>query len=173
MTEAASRARGENLITTEQLTDRILPLVTEQGAELYDLESQAGIVRVLVDKPGGIDTDTLSRVTRSVSNLLDEIDAMADRYVLEVSSPGIERPLRVQRHFERASGKRIKIKTVAGTEGPRRYEGVLLEADDNGCRVEGEDGVCSFAYDDIERANVVFDWGTKKPGGSKRRVAKI
>ncbi len=167
------------MIETQQLIDLVLPAVAEFGADLYDLEQLTGTVRVLVDKPGGIDTDTLGKVTRALSSLLDEVDTSADRYVLEVSSPGIERPLRLQRHFEAAIGSTVKIKTVAGTEGARRVEGVLVTADDAGFTIDLDDGSRQFAYDEIERANIVFDWGSagvqtaNNHGGPKtRKVAK-
>ncbi len=167
------------MIESEQLIDLVLPVVAELGADLYDLELLTGTVRVLVDKPGGIDTDTLGKVTRVVSSLLDDVDPSTDRYLLEVSSPGIERPLRLQRHFEAAIGSTVKIKTVPGVEGARRVEGVLVAADDAGCTVVLDDGSRQFAYDEIERANIVFDWGSagvrtaNNHGGSKtRKVAK-
>lgn len=148
------------MIENQQLIDIVLPVVVEHGADLYDLEKLAGTVRVLVDKPGGIDTDTLAKVTRALSRYLDDLDAFAENHVLEVSSPGVERPLRLPRHFEAAIGSKVKIKTVPGAEGERRVEGVLVSADDTGCTIDLHDGSRAFTYDEIERANVAFDWGS-------------
>lgn len=168
------------MITDEQLSDIVLPVVLEQGAELYDLENLGDTLRVLVDKPGGIDIDTLGVLSRAVSNVLEGVDALGDGFSLEVSSPGVERPLRLHRHFDSVVGQRIKVKTLAGTAGPRRIDGVLLSADENGCSIETLDGSQLVGYEAIERANVVFDWGSteatrvgSKSGGSKtRKVAK-
>ncbi len=167
------------MIESSQVIDTVLPVVAEHGADLYDVEQLAGTVRVLIDKPGGIDTDTLAKVTRSLSQHLDEIDTFADHYVLEVSSPGVERPLRLRRHFEAAIGSKVRIKTVPGTEGERRVEGVLVSADETGCTIDLHDGSRSFTYDEIERANIAFDWGSAggraahSHGGPKtRKVAQ-
>lgn len=154
----------ETMINNEQLIDLVAPVVAEHGADLYDIEQVSGIVRVLIDHPDGVDTDILAKVTRSLSNLLDEVDPLPDRYSLEVSSPGVERSLRIQRHFIAAIGKRIKIKTVSGTVGERRVEGALISADDQGFKVETGEDQRHFAYDEVESAKTVFDWGT---GGKK------
>ena len=106
--------------TTDQVRAAVTPVLEESGLELYDVELGGAVVRVLVDRPGGVDLDTLDAATRAVSRALDVADPMPGRYTLEVSSPGLERRLRTPRHFQAAVGSRVKVKTVAGTEGDRR-----------------------------------------------------
>lgn len=167
------------MITTERLTDLVSSILVEYGADLYDIEQTGGVSRVLIDRPGGVDIDTLGKITHQLSNLLDEIDESSDRELLEVSSPGIERPLRLPRHFISAIGQKVKIKTSPGNEGDRRFEGVLVSADESGFALESDSESRHFDYHQIERANTVFEWdsGAAKPDKKpwepkKRKVAK-
>lgn len=167
------------MIATERLTDLVSSILVEYGADLYDIEQTGGVSRFLIDRPGGVDIDTLGKITRKLSNLLDEVDEFADRELLEVSSPGIERPLRLPRHFISVIGQKVKIKTSSGTEGERRYEGVLVSADESGFALENASESRHFEYHQVERANTVFEWDSgetktdKKPWEPKtRKVAK-
>jgi ribosome maturation factor RimP len=156
-----------------ELVTRVRPVVEAALAatdlELWDVEIHKGVVRVVVDRPGGVDLDTLTAVNRLVSEALDRDDPMpAGRYQLEVSSPGVERPLRTPGHFQQAVGATVSIKTRPGTEGARRLQGRLLSADDDGIVVapEGDtaDGPLDetsvgIPYGEIERARTVLCWG--------------
>jgi ribosome maturation factor RimP len=93
---------------------------------------------------------------------LDDHDPFTgSRYTLEVSSPGLERPLRTPRHFVRAIGEVVAVRTVPGHEGERRVQGQIISADENGFVLSGEglgpDGL-RYRYEDIERARTVFEW---------------
>jgi ribosome maturation factor RimP len=155
-------------VTNEQIHDLVAPLITGAGLELYDVEEAGGVLRVLVDRPGGIDLDAVAMATRLVSDALDEVDALAGPTTLEVSSPGLERPLRTPAHFARAVGVKISVKTVPGTPGERRFDGILVEADEDSITVEGDGEVRVVGYDELERARTVFEWGGQpRPGGSK------
>jgi ribosome maturation factor RimP len=142
--------------------------MAELEVELVDVEHIGATVRITIDRPGGIDLELISRATRRISHLLDEVDPLADRYTLEVSSPGLERPLRVPAHFVRAVGTTISLKTHPGVEGDRRLTGRLLAAADDGIEVEVDPATATsrhIRYEDIERARTVFEWGpTPKPG---------
>jgi len=134
----------------------VRPVVAADGLELFDVRFGGGALQVFVDRPGGgVDLDTVSRVTRQVSDLLDEHDPLPGQYTLEVSSPGLERDLRRPDHFRRYVGREVKVKTRPGTDGERRLEGVLAEADEAGVVVAGR----RLAYGDIESARTVFRWG--------------
>lgn len=160
-------------MTAEEIRSLVAPLVEAAGLELYDVEDTGGVLRVLVDRPGGIDLDAVAAATRIVSDALDEADALEGPTTLEVSSPGLERPLRTPAHFTRALGARINVKTVPGSEGERRFEGTLVEADDDSITVEGDGGVRALGYAEIERARTVFEWGGQpRPGGSKKPSGK-
>lgn len=140
------------------------PLLAAEGLELVDVRYGGGALQVFVDRPGGIDLDALAEVTRRVSELLDEHDPLPGRYTLEVSSPGLERPLRRPEHFGRFVGQEIKLKTVPGVEGERREQGVLEAADDDGIVVNGR----RLSYADIDSARTVFAWGAGAPSGGRR-----
>jgi len=92
----------------------ITPVLADLGLEMYDLEYNGGIVKITVDtppgSPGGIDVDQLSQCTRLISRELDHDDPVPGHYTLEVSSPGLERNLRLPRHFQRETGKSAAIR---------------------------------------------------------------
>jgi len=150
----------------EQVHRLVEPICADLGVELVDVDHAGGILRVTVERDGGVDIDTISLITRELSRALDHEDPIPGRYTLEVSSPGLERPLRRPSHFARAVGQNIKVKTKPHVEGERRLEGVLATAGDYGIELLGDDGTTrALAYDDIERANTIFVWGpTPKPG---------
>ena len=161
------------MTTSERVRELVEPVVAQVGLEVYDVEHTGGAVRVLVDRDGGVDLDTLSELTRRVSRLLDEADPVPGRYTLEVSSPGLERPLRTPAHFSRAVGSDVTVKTVPGTEGDRRVRGTLVDAGDDGFTVRAEGGERRLRYDEVERARTVFEWGpAPKPGGGGSRTKK-
>jgi len=147
------------------------------GFEFVDLERGGSktrpVLRIRIDKPGsepgrGVTIDDCTTVSRALEQYLEERTSVGDRYVLEVSSPGIERPLVRRRDFERFSGKEIavKTKTPVGSYG-KRVEGVLLGIQDT----EGREQVrlelptreiVEIARDEIVRANLVFRWEDEK-----------
>ena len=161
------------MATTEQIADLVTPILHDRGAELYDVELAGATVRVLVDREGGVALEDLEGISRDISGVLDVADPMPDRYYLEVSSPGLERPLRQPRHFQAAVGSAVKIKTKPHVEGERRVDGELLAADGAGCTVATEAGPRTLAYDEIDRARTVFEWGpAPKPGSAKKGTTK-
>jgi len=158
----------------ERLHDIVEPCCDQLGVELLDLDYAGGVVRVTVDREGGVDLDTIARVTRAVSRAFDQHDPIAGRYTLEVSSPGLERPLRTPAHFARAVGATVRVKRRAGVEGERRLDGVLVAADELGIVLALTDngGEQHIGYGDIERARTVFEWGpAPKPGSRKSGAA--
>lgn len=137
------------------------PVLAEEGIELVDTVFARGSLQVFVDRAGGIDLDTIGAVSTTVSRLLDQHDPVPGRYTLEVSSPGLERPLRRPEHFRRFVGTTVAVKTRPEVEGERREQGVLEMADDDGIVIGGR----RLAYGEIERARTVFEWGAApKPG---------
>jgi ribosome maturation factor RimP len=160
--------------TVERVRAVVEPVVAAADLELYDVELAGAILRVLVDAAGGVDLAVLGEVTRAVSDALDADDPLPGRYTLEVSSPGLERKLRTPAHFAAALGKKVRVRTVAGTEGERRVEGELTAADDEGVVVATPEGPRRLAYDEVERARTVFEWGpTPPPGGGRRSRQKV
>ena len=125
---------------SDRVRDLVAPICTDLGLELYDVEHAAGKVRVTVDKPGGVDLEALSVATRLISRELDERDPVPGRYQLEVSSPGLERPLRTPAHYQRAVGQPVSIRLLPGHGEERRIAGVVVEADEAAVTVEPEGG---------------------------------
>ncbi len=160
-------------------TDRVRSVVeqplSEAGFEVVDVERKGPVLAVTVDllvgpgdqadRPEGIDIDAVTEATRLVNSLLDANDLLGAQTTLEVSSPGIERPLRTPAHFRRFVGTEVAVKLRPGTEGERRLTGALEAADDEGVVVAGR----QLAYGDIEKARTVFVW----PSPPGRKTGKL
>lgn len=161
------------------VTGLIAPIVADLGLELYDLEFTGGMLRVTVDtppgSPGGVDVDQLARCTRLISRELDHEDPIPGHYTLEVTSPGLERNLRLPRHFQREVGKSVAVRLRDVVSGERRVTGVLTSADEGSFTVRTESGdERSISYDHVDRARTVFVWPaqarqTPSRGGSRAK----
>jgi ribosome maturation factor RimP len=163
--------RGE--VVGVNVSERVRAIVeaplAASGLELVDVEHRASVLRITVDRPSGVDLDTISAASTVVSAELDRHDVVPGRYVLEVSSPGVERTLRTPDHFRRFVGTTVAVRTCPGVDGDRRAQGVLEVADDDGIVVGGR----RIAYADVDRARTVFEWGkaTAKPRPKARRAS--
>jgi len=143
----------------------VRPVVESAGLELVEVvfgrEGGRRILRVTVDKEGGVDLDTIAVTSQKLSRRLDlEGFSSSSPYALEVSSPGVERPLRTPRDFKKKIGEKVKVK-VAGVE-PSTETGLLEKADDETIVVATDGGRVRIAYADIASARTVFEWGGKK-----------
>jgi ribosome maturation factor RimP len=155
------------MANVDSIAEVIAPVVGALGLDLYDVEisgaGRARVLRVLIDQAGGVDLEAIAAATEVISPVLDSppVDAMlAGPYALEVSSPGLERPLRTAAHFARAVGETISVKFRLGETPARRVRGVVQEADDTGLELVLDDGSTErIAYDDIVQARTVFEWG--------------
>jgi len=145
-----------------KVTELVSPVLDEMGFELVDIEcfSQYGrwVLRIYVDKEGGITLDECARVSREVGNLMDVKDISPHGYVLEVSSPGLNRPLKKEKDFERAIGKKVKIKMFAPINGRRRFTGYLKEVKQGNVSLEIDNNLFALSRKDIEKANLVYDF---------------
>jgi len=122
---------------------------TEPDVEVLLVEQTgAARLRLFIDHPKGVDLALCERVTRQLSELLEE-------YSLEVSSPGPERPLAKPEHFRRFVGRRVKVRTRSEHEGRKAFTGELVGATDDQVTVAADDGVVSIPYSDINRSNLV------------------
>ncbi|HEX5613628.1 MAG TPA: ribosome maturation factor RimP [Acidimicrobiia bacterium] len=152
------------------------PVLAELGLELFDLElsgaGKARTLRVAVDRDGGVDLDTITAATQAVAAPLDACEQLSGPYLLEVSSPGIERPLRRPEHFARAIGATVSIRHRADGVA-QRVRGTLTGADADACTVEVDGEVQRIAYDSITQARTVFEWGpaprAPRPSRGRRR----
>ncbi len=153
------------------------PVLSSLGLELVDIEvvgsGRARTLRLMIDRDGGIDLDTLAEANGPVSQALDAVDALSGPYNLELSSPGLERPLRRPSDFRRFVGTLISVKSRDVVAGARRHRGLLAEADDTGIALEVDGERRQFSYDAIALARTVFEWGpTPKPIGPPKRVTE-
>lgn len=157
--------------TTTRTRTIIEPLVLEAGASLYDLEFAGGTLRVAVERPGGVDLGLIASLTRAISRALDDADPIAGQYTLEVSSPGLERVLRLPEHYAGAVGSLVALKLRAGVEGDRRVKGVLVGVEGDAIALaptEAAPGdVRTIALADIDKARTVFEWGPAPKPGAK------
>jgi ribosome maturation factor RimP len=174
--------------SSNAIRELVEPALASSGLELWDVEVSRDLVRVLVDRPGGIDLDSLATVAgRVVSPLLDEHPELTPqgRFQLEVSSPGVERTLRRLDQYQRYLGTEVSVKTSVPVAGARRHHGKLVAADESGIQIEPKDGppgtVVELPYSQIDRARTVLVWGPAEPNraqsrsgpkGSKSRAAK-
>jgi ribosome maturation factor RimP len=169
----------------EEIRDAVLPVVQARGLEVWDVERSGTCVRVLVERPGGVDLDALSELSNAISAVLDRRDDIvpAGRYVLEVSSPGLERRLRNASHFARSIGEEVSLKTLEPIAGSRRLTGTVLAATETDVALQltsGEEGqpagtepspagaegeVARVPLASIVRAHRVFRWPVAKPPG--------
>ncbi len=151
---------------TQPIIERLRTIATSaveaSGIELVHVE-MAGtkrdqVVRVYIDKEGGVTLDDCSRVSQKIEAVLDAEDLIPARYVLEVSSPGIERQLYSLADFERFTGKLAKVKTREAINGQKTFAGYIKSVD--GSRIVFDDrtsGTIEFDHADIEKANLKID----------------
>jgi ribosome maturation factor RimP len=158
----------------ETIRDVVEPVAAALGLQIYDLVQAGPAVRLILDRPGGVDIDTLEEASRRVAPRLEELDELAGPYTLEVSSPGVERPLRTPEHFAGAVGTIVSVKARGDDGVKERVRGVLTAADADAITIRLDDGEREIAFDAIDEARTVFDWSpAPKPGkGSKPGRAK-
>ena len=140
----------------------VLPPVEGAGYELVDLEfkhEQVGwVVRVFIDAPGGISHDDCERVSRELSAVLDVHDVIPHHYSLEVSSPGLNRPLRKAEHFARFKGQKAKVRLKNGIDGRRNFSGFIKDAAENRVVMDVDGKEWTLPLDDLEKANLEWQF---------------
>ncbi len=157
----------------DRVTALVDPIADEYMVEIVDLDYTGGVLKVVIDQPDGLESGVLVEVTKAISRMIDAEDPIPGRFTLEVSSPGVERPLKTPTHFKRAVGETVAVKTNPDVEGDRRFEGDLVDADDHGITVATEGGDRTVRYGEIRSARTTFDWGpTPKQGGPKQNKNK-
>lgn len=134
------------------------PVVEEMGLELVDVEylKEGGrrILRVYIDKPGGVGHDDCEAVSKRLDALLDEKDPIPQSYYLEVSSPGIERPLKKLRDFQRFAGHMIRVTTFAPLEGRKKFTGRLAGVEEGALILEDNGNPVSIPLDQVASARL-------------------
>ena len=145
---------------TEQL---LLPLMEENGFELEDVEyvkeGSNWYLRAYIDKPGGITIDDCELISRALSDLLDQEDFIEDSYILEVSSPGLLRPIKKDKDFERNMGKEVEIRCLKMIEKQKEFVGTLLAYDAESVTIQTSEKEMKFARKEIALIRPAIDFG--------------
>lgn len=148
----------------EQKAEALLMPVIEAGQyELVDVEyvKEAGTwyLRAYVDKEGGITIDDCEKISRAFSDLLDQEDFIEDAYILEVSSPGLGRPLKKEKDYKRSMGKELEIRTYKAVDGSKDFCGTLCAYDDKTVTIRQDDGSDRiFDKKEIALIRLAFDF---------------
>jgi ribosome maturation factor RimP len=159
----------------------IKSVVEHDGLELvevtFGMESGRRVLRVTVERPDGtLDLDAIATESERISRRLDLEDFEPGPYSLEVSSPGLERPLRPDRpqDFTRRVGSRVKIRMAASAGKAETLTGTITAADDHGVTLAAESGELAVAYADIARARTIFDWSDaqRESKGTREGVSR-
>ena len=141
----------------------LLPLMERHGFELVDVEyvKEGGswYLRAYIDKPGGINVDDCEIVSRELSDILDEKDFIDEAYILEVSSPGLGRPLKKEKDFKRSLGQEVEVRTYRMMDRKKEFTGILKDHDKDTVTIEMEDGsLKTFEKGDIALIRLAFDF---------------
>jgi ribosome maturation factor RimP len=145
-------------VITEKVKQLIGNLLSDKRIELIEMtyrrESGGMVLRLLVDKEGGITLDDCTHLNERIGDILDSEDVIADKYTLEVSSPGLDRPLKTRRDFERLMGKEVHVHTYEPVEERRDHEGAIRYVDDEKVRINDVE----IRLDKISRAKLKIDF---------------
>lgn len=153
-----------------ELRALIEPAVTALGYELVGVEfipGKSGLLRVYIDHDKGIGVDDCRAVSHQVSGILDVEDPIRGRYALEVSSPGLDRPLFQARDFDRFAGSEVSLRLLAPVNGRRKFKGVLDGLRDGQVVVKMNDEELVVALDEIDQARLVPDYQSHRAEGAQ------
>ena len=149
--------------TYENSTEKLLlPIVEKLGVEIYDVEyvkeGSDFYLRAYIDKPGGVDINDCEQVSRALSDALDEEDFIPDAYILEVSSPGLGRTLKKDKHLEKSLGEEVEVKTYKPIGKCKEFKGILKSYNENSIIIETEDEELVFEKADIAIIRLAIDF---------------
>ena len=141
----------------------LMPIIEAHNYELVDVEyvKEAGqwYLRAYIDKEGGFTIGDCELVSRAFSDLLDQDDFIEDAYILEVSSPGLGRPLKKEKDYVRSMGKNLEIRTYRAIEVEKEFYGILTAYDDKSVTIQPEEGeAMTFLKSDIALIRLAFDF---------------
>lgn len=140
----------------------LAPIASAAGVEIYDVEyGKEGAdwyLRAYIDKPEGVNIEDCEKVSRALSDALDKEDFIADAYILEVSSPGLGRTLKKDKHLEKSLGSEVEVKTYKPIEKCKEFAGILKAYDRDTVTIELESGEMTFSKSDIALIRLAFDF---------------
>ena len=148
--------------TYEEKTEILLvPIVERCGVEIYDVEyvkeGKEYYLRVFIDNPEGVNIQDCENVSRALSDVLDEEDFIPDAYILEVSSPGLGRVLKKDRHLEKSLGEAVELKTYKPIDRQKEFEGILKAYDAESVTIEENGVLHRFERPDIATVRLALD----------------
>jgi ribosome maturation factor RimP len=139
----------------------IHPIVFKEGMEVVEIEyrreSSGWVLRLILDKEKGVTLDDCARISQEVGRSLDVEDVIPTPYTLEVSSPGLTRPLKTEKDFMKYRHRLIKLKTVDPVQNRRQFKGRLLGVSENGVEIEVDGGVFHIPLSNVAKANLEID----------------
>ncbi|MEZ3508268.1 MAG: ribosome maturation factor RimP [Lachnospiraceae bacterium] len=149
--------------TYESRTEQLLaPIAERNGVEIYDVEyvkeGSDWYLRAYIDKPEGVTINDCENVSRALSDVLDAEDYIADAYILEVSSPGLGRTLKKDRHLEKSLGKEIEVKTYKPIDKQKEFSGILKTYDAETITIEEEGAERVFQRSDVALIRLALDF---------------
>lgn len=149
--------------TYESRTEDLLtPIVEKFGVSIYDVEyvkeGSDWYLRAYIDKEGGVDINDCENVSRALSDALDKEDFIAEAYILEVSSPGLGRTLKKDKHFEKSLGEEVEVKTYKPIDNCKEFAGILKAYDDKTVTIETDNTEICFAKSDIALVRLALDF---------------
>ncbi len=144
----------------QHCTELVTPIIEENNFELVDVEyvkeGADFYLRVYADKEGGINIDDCVLISRALEAKLDEADKITDAYILEVSSPGLTRPLKKEKDFKRSLGKLVEVKLYKALNGIKEFEGILLDYTEDTITLEFEDENLVLNRNEISMIRLAF-----------------
>lgn len=147
----------------QSVTELIEPVLEAMDVELVDVEYRfeqgRWVLRIYADIQGGISVDDCARVSREIEDLIEVNDIFQQEYVLEVSSPGLNRPLKKEKDFVRVKGEKIKVRMRTALKGRRNFTGYLTDVRDGIAYVDVTEGRVALPLDEMEKANLVYAFG--------------
>jgi ribosome maturation factor RimP len=141
--------------------DLAAPLAEDAGLDLVDVSVKRGprtLVRVVVERKGGVDLAACQSLSQQLSARLDDVDPVVGRYALEVTSPGTDRPLRDRRDFDRVEGRVVLVHRLAGDERVEQVEGRVVEAEDEAVVLDVGGSRVRVPYPEIKKATQRLPW---------------
>jgi len=161
-----------DLALTAEIMDLIRGIVEHEGMELvaveYHREPSGRVLRVYIDKAGGVTVDDCSFISGQLGDVLDVKESLRYAYKLEVSSPGLNRPLAREKDFVHYIGERIAVTTRAPVGGRKHFKGKLLDYREDAAVIDCDGSVCAVPYAAIRKANVEYDF-TQQHGRKKKK----
>jgi len=150
-------------LTMIAIHDLLEPSATALGYDLVAVEmagSDSAILRVFIDSTNGIGVEDCAKASRQFGAVLDVEDPISNKYTLEVSSPGLDRPLVTIEHFQNAIGEKIKVRLMSPQDGRRRFKGVVHTVEDNIVTVDVDGEQFALPIDDMDKARLVPDFSS-------------